>query len=58
MIRVDDVDTPDAQARASGAGIQGEPQDMPYGQLEYGARDPEGHSWWFAAPLGVAALGQ
>ncbi len=56
MIRVDDVDTHYAQARASGARIESEPQDMPYGQREYGARDPEGHRWWFAAPLGVAAL--
>ena len=22
-----------------------------YGQREYGARDPEGHRWWFATPV-------
>jgi hypothetical protein len=26
---------------------------MPYGQREYGARDLEGHRWWFASPLPV-----
>ena len=28
-----------------------EPADQPYGQREYGVRDPEGHRWWFATPL-------
>ena len=28
-----------------------QPVDQPYGQREYGARDPEGHRWWFAAPV-------
>lgn len=38
------------RARASGAHIDSGPQDMPYGQREYGARDIEGHRWWFATP--------
>ena len=48
---VDDVDAHCQRARAHGARIESEPRDMPYGQREYGARDPEGHRWWFAAPL-------
>lgn len=28
-----------------------QPVDQPYGQREYGARDLEGHRWWFASPL-------
>jgi uncharacterized glyoxalase superfamily protein PhnB len=25
--------------------------NQPYGQREYGARDLEGHRWWFGAPV-------
>lgn len=51
VIHVDDVDAHCRQARAAGAQIEREPEDMPYGQREYGVRDPEGHRWWFATPL-------
>ncbi len=51
VVHVDDVDAHCERARAAGAHIESEPTDMPYGQREYGARDPEGHRWWFAAPL-------
>ena len=51
VVHVDDVDAHYRQARAAGARIEREPEDMPYGQREYGVRDPEGHRWWFAAPL-------
>ena len=51
VVYVDDVDAHFAHARSHGAKIDKEPQDMPYGQREYGARDPEGHRWWFATPL-------
>lgn len=51
VVFVDDVDAHYQRARTAGARIDSEPQDMPYGQREYGARDPEGHRWWFAAPL-------
>ena len=54
-VRVDDVDAHYARARAAGASIDGEPQDMPYGLREYGARDPEGHRWWFSSPVKRAA---
>jgi len=51
VIHVDDVDAHFERARAEGARIDGGPVDQPYGQREYDARDPEGHRWWFAAPL-------
>ena len=51
----DDVDAHFGRARAAGAVVDSEPRDMPYGQREYGARDPEGHRWWFAARLPVGA---
>ena len=37
-------------ARSAGARIDSEPVDQPYGQRDYGARDLEGHRWWFATP--------
>jgi len=51
VVHVTDVDAHYARAKARGAILDSEPQDMPYGQREYGARDPEGHRWWFSAPL-------
>jgi MerR family transcriptional regulator, thiopeptide resistance regulator len=50
VVHVDDVDAHCERARAHGARLESEPRDMPYGQREYGARDPEGHRWWFATP--------
>jgi uncharacterized glyoxalase superfamily protein PhnB len=51
VVQVDDVDAHYQHARASGARIDSEPVDQPYGQREYGARDPEGHRWWFTTPV-------
>jgi uncharacterized glyoxalase superfamily protein PhnB len=51
VVHVDDVDAHYERSRAAGARIDGEPQNQPYGQREYGARDLEGHRWWFATPL-------
>ena len=51
VVYVDDIDAHCTTARSRGATLQSEPKDMPYGQREYGATDPEGHRWWFAAPL-------
>lgn len=51
-VHVDDVDAHFTQAKAAGATILSEPRDQEYGQREYGARDPDGHQWWFATPLG------
>ena len=48
VVHVDDVDAHCQRARAAGARIDSEPQNQPYGQREYGARDLEGHRWWFA----------
>jgi uncharacterized glyoxalase superfamily protein PhnB len=51
VVYVDDVDAHFKRARSAGARIDAEPVDQPYGQREYGARDPEGHRWWFATPV-------
>jgi uncharacterized glyoxalase superfamily protein PhnB len=51
VVYVDDVDAHYQRARSAGARIDSEPVDQPYGQREYGARDLEGHRWWFTAPL-------
>jgi MerR family transcriptional regulator, thiopeptide resistance regulator len=50
VVHVDDVDAHFEHARAA-AKIDGAPTDQEYGQREYGARDLEGHRWWFATPL-------
>ena len=50
FLYVDDVDSHYEHARAAGARIDSHPVDQPYGRREYGARDLEGHSWWFGAP--------
>jgi MerR family transcriptional regulator, thiopeptide resistance regulator len=52
VVKVDDVDAHCARARAEGAEIEYEPQDMPYGIREYGARDLEGRRWAFVTTLG------
>jgi uncharacterized glyoxalase superfamily protein PhnB len=52
VVHVDDVDAHFEHARRAGATIDSEPVDQEYGQREYGARDPEGHRWWFATPTG------
>ena len=49
---VDDADAHCARARAAGAKIFREPTTSDYGDDDwsdrsYGARDPEGHQWWF-----------
>lgn len=48
-VYVDDVDAHCARARAAGAEIIEEPAEQPYGDRRYGARDPEGHHWYFAS---------
>jgi uncharacterized glyoxalase superfamily protein PhnB len=52
MVYVDDVDAHCARARAAGAKIVDEPAVHDYGDgywadRSYGAKDPEGHLWWF-----------
>jgi len=51
VVYVDDVDAHYRHARSAGALIDSEPVDQPYGLREYGARDLEGHRWWFATPV-------
>ena len=51
VVFVDDVDAHYARAVAAGASVDGEPRDQPYGEREYGARDVEGHRWWFVMPI-------
>jgi MerR family transcriptional regulator, thiopeptide resistance regulator len=48
---VPDVEAHYATATAGGARIDGAPADQDYGLREYGARDLEGHRWWFSSPL-------
>jgi uncharacterized glyoxalase superfamily protein PhnB len=50
-VYVQDFDAHCARAREAGAAIAEEPDDQPYGDRRYAAEDPEGHLWYFAAPL-------
>ena len=50
VVYVDNVVAHYERARAAGARIDSQPVDQPYGQREYGARDPEGHRWYFVTP--------
>lgn len=51
MVYVDDVDAVFQRAKAAGATVEYEPQDMPYGQRECGLRDPDGHFWSIATRM-------
>lgn len=51
VVHVGDVAAHYDRARSRGARVESEPRDMPYGQREYGARDLEGHRWWFASSM-------
>ena len=44
---VADVDAHCEGAKAAGADTTYGPRDTDYGSREYGARDPEGHAWYF-----------
>lgn len=46
---VDDVDEHSKTARTAGAEIIEEPSTQDYGDRRYGAKDPEGHVWYFAS---------
>jgi PhnB protein len=48
---IDDVDAHYERAKAAGAEITEEPTDQEYGHRRYTAIDPEGHHWYFAAPV-------
>jgi MerR family transcriptional regulator, thiopeptide resistance regulator len=55
VVHVGDVDAHHEHAKAKGAHILSEPTDQEYGQREYGVKDPDGHSWWFATPTAPPA---
>jgi uncharacterized glyoxalase superfamily protein PhnB len=50
-VLVDDVEAHRARARAANVEITMELADQPWGHRMYGAVDPEGHEWGFAAPI-------
>ncbi len=54
-VLVDDVDSHYEQARAAGATIIEEPNDLPFGHRRYGCDDPQGHQWFFGMPIPPAA---
>jgi len=49
LVEVEDVDAHEARARAAGATIIRELEDLPFGRL-YSAADLEGHRWMFLQP--------
>jgi PhnB protein len=49
-VTVHDVQATFEQAGSAGAQIIEPPADQPYGSRRFGARDPEGHEWWFSQP--------
>jgi catechol 2,3-dioxygenase-like lactoylglutathione lyase family enzyme len=51
MVRVQDADAHCARARAAGARIVAEPADQPYGERQYTAVDPAGHTWTFSQTI-------
>ena len=47
-VHVENVDAHFAKAKAAGATILNEPQDMPFGVRQYTAKDIGGHWWTFS----------
>ena len=50
LVRVEDVESHCARARAHGAEILEEPTDFDYGERQYTAADPAGHRWTSPRP--------
>jgi uncharacterized glyoxalase superfamily protein PhnB len=50
-VLVDDVDAHHDRAKAAGAQITEELNDLPFGHRRYGCLDPQGHEWFFAQPI-------
>jgi uncharacterized glyoxalase superfamily protein PhnB len=50
-ILVDNADAHYERAKAAGARIIEEPNDLPFGHRRYGCVDPQGHEWYFAQPI-------
>ncbi len=55
LVNVDDVDAHFAQAKAAGATILSEPEDVDVGVRHYRAEDPEGHRWMFSQEIAEVA---
>jgi MerR family transcriptional regulator, thiopeptide resistance regulator len=51
VVGVEDAGAHYAYTKEHGADILKTPVDQPYGVREYGARDLEGHLWYFHSPL-------
>jgi uncharacterized glyoxalase superfamily protein PhnB len=52
LVEIDDLDAHLAKARAAGATILSEPEDVPEaGIRHYRVEDPEGHRWMFSQDL-------
>jgi uncharacterized glyoxalase superfamily protein PhnB len=51
MVRVADVDSHYANAKAKGARILNPPRDYPYGERQYSAEDLAGHQWTFSQTI-------
>jgi uncharacterized glyoxalase superfamily protein PhnB len=47
-VYVDSIREHCERARAAGATIRREPEEKPYGTIQYSAADPEGHLWLFS----------
>jgi uncharacterized glyoxalase superfamily protein PhnB len=54
-VGVDDVDAHCERARKGGARILQPPHDMPFGERQYTAEDPEGHRWVFSQHIADVA---
>ena len=51
LVRVPDAAAHHEQAAAAGATILSPPEDFPYGERQYNARDPAGHVWTFSQSI-------
>jgi len=54
-ISVDAIDAHYERARGAGARIVHPPHDMPFGERQYTAEDPEGHRWVFSQHIADVA---
>jgi uncharacterized glyoxalase superfamily protein PhnB len=54
-VMVDDVDAHHERAKAAGARIVEELNDLPFGHRRYGCVDPQGHEWSFAQRIAEPA---
>jgi uncharacterized glyoxalase superfamily protein PhnB len=54
-VLVDDIDARCARARAAGATITEELNDLPFGHRRFACADPQGHEWYLAQPIAAAS---